>query len=62
MSPSMISPKVADVRQRADEAFGQSKAVGEILQIVGRRHHHRFGAAIDDQRDRGFFRHVALTA
>jgi hypothetical protein len=54
--------EIADVANGPGQALGQRKAVGEILDVCGRRHHHRFGAAIDDQRDRGFFRHVAPTA
>jgi hypothetical protein len=45
-----------DIRRGADNAFAQTEADREILQVLLRRHHDRVGPAVICKRYRGFFR------
>ena len=42
------------------QPFGTQKAVREIRQVVGRRHHHRIAEAVNLDRNRAFHRHFSL--
>ena len=45
-----------DIFSGLHDAFAEAEADGEIPEVPGRPHHHRIGAAIIGQRQRGFFR------
>ena len=44
-----------DMGRRRDDPFSQRKAHGEIIEIGRRRHHHRIGRGVEQDRDGNFF-------
>ncbi len=51
---------LTDVGQGRNKTFGEAEAECKILEILRRRHHHRVGAAVVAEGDRGLFGDDAL--